>query len=129
MIIFSFVGVCAVTMTLYQSLITICAGRVIFGICGGVYTVAFPRMVEETVPPRMVGTFGAVTNLAVNAGELVAILLGMILPSIRDNRAEAETTSAWRIIYGAPLIFYSIQLLLFFTIIRYDSIKFLMDRN
>lgn len=68
MIIFSFVGVLAIVLTLFLNVYTICLGRLIFGICGGVNVVALPRMVEETVPSNKVGMFGIITNLSMNAG-------------------------------------------------------------
>ena len=60
---------------------------------------------------------------------MVAIVLGLILPSPITEVESAKTTSTWRIIFGVPLILYVIQLILFCTIIRSESIKFLLDKG
>jgi MFS family permease len=80
MLIFNFVGIVAVLLTLFLNVYTICFGRILFGICGGIFGVALPRMIEETVPAKILGSFGVITNLSVNTGSLVAILMGIGLP-------------------------------------------------
>jgi len=80
MLVFNVVGVVAVGLTLILNVYAICLGRLVFGFCGGIFGVALPRMIEETVPQRLLGPFGIVTNLSVNTGGLVAILMGAGLP-------------------------------------------------
>jgi MFS family permease len=50
MLLFNFVAIIAVFMTLFLNVYSICFGRILFGICGGIFGVALPRMIEETVP-------------------------------------------------------------------------------
>ena len=50
MIIFNVVGILAVLATLFLNFYSICFGRLAFGFCGGIFGVALPRMIEETVP-------------------------------------------------------------------------------
>lgn len=80
MILFNIIAIFAVLSTLFLNVYAICFGRLVFGICGGIFGVALPRMIEETVPANLLGPFGVVTNLSVNAGGLTAILMGIGLP-------------------------------------------------
>lgn len=43
-------------------------GRIVFGFCTGLFTVAAPRIIEETVPTYLMGEFGISTNLALAFG-------------------------------------------------------------
>ena len=80
MLVFNFLAIIAVLLTLFLNVYSICFGRILFGICGGIFGVALPRMIEETVPAQLLGSFGVITNLSVNTGSLMAILMGIGLP-------------------------------------------------
>ena len=71
--------------TLWLNVYTICAGRLVLGFCGGVFSVALSRMIDETVPSNLLGTFGVVTNLSMNAGNMFSILIGAWLPDKKDR--------------------------------------------
>ena len=102
MIIFNFIAILGVLSTLFLNVYLICLGRLVFGICGGIFGVALPRMIEETVPTQLLGSFGVITNLSVNTGSLVAILMGLGLPE--DTKGMQET-NFWRVIFGLPWVF------------------------
>ena len=104
MIIFNLVAVFAVGSTLFLNVYAICFGRLVFGFCGGIFGVALPRMIEETVPSNLLGPFGIVTNLSVNTGGLVAILMGAGLPETTDEEG-LRNTNFWRVIFGLPWVF------------------------
>jgi len=84
MLLFNIIGALAVGSTMFLNFYAICFGRLVFGFCGGIFGVALPRMIEETVPSNLLGPFGIVTNLSVNTGGLVAILMGAGLPDSTD---------------------------------------------
>jgi MFS family permease len=105
MIIFNAIGIIAVLMTLVLNVYSICFGRLLFGFCGGIFGVALPRMIEETIPQNLLGPFGVVTNLSVNTGSLVAILVGAILPDPSTDPTAAASTNLWRVVFGLPLVF------------------------
>lgn len=63
-IIFNFIGILATLSTLVLNFYAMCAGRLVLGLCGGLFPVALSRMIEETVPANLLGTFGVVTNLS-----------------------------------------------------------------
>jgi len=74
MIIFNLISLVAVTGTVFLNFYSICICRFILGFSGGIFSVTLTRMIEETVPSHLLGTFGIVTNLAMNAGNMVSIL-------------------------------------------------------
>ena len=80
MIIFNLVSAMAVTGTIFLNFYSLCIGRLFLGIGGGVFTVALPRMIDETVPENLLGAFGIATNLALNTGGMLSIVLGVALP-------------------------------------------------
>ena len=63
-------------------------GRVLSGLGAGAAVVVVPIYISEVAPPKEKGLFGALTQIMVNAGIVIAQLLGYFLS--RDN--------LWRII-------------------------------
>ena len=63
-----------------------------------------------------------------NIGSLVGLFGGLILPSDDDHPA-LKTTGNWRIIFCLPLPMYIIMALIFFTVVNYDTPKFLLARG
>lgn len=126
MLLFNFIAIVAVLMTLFLNVYSICFGRILFGICGGIFGVALPRMIEETVPAQLLGQFGIITNLSVNTGSLIAILMGIGLP---DSDAEKAETNFWRVIFGLPWVFQALTIPALLFILKEDSIKFLLNNN
>ena len=64
-----------------QSLFTLCLGRLICGISGGVLSVVMSISMNETVPKEMSGSFGAMTNLYIVVGLLFSAAMGGVLPT------------------------------------------------
>ena len=49
-IIFNFFAMAAVFATLVLNFYSMCFGRLVLGFCGGLFSVALTRMIEENVP-------------------------------------------------------------------------------
>ena len=103
MIIFNIISATAVAATIFLNFWTICFGRLVLGICGGIFAVALPRMIDETVPNHLLGTFGIITNLSINTGGMLSIVMGVGLPDPKDEAA--KTDYYWRIIFAMPWLF------------------------
>ena len=69
----------------------LCVGRFLSGIGAGAAIVVVPIYISEVAPPKEKGLFGALTQLMINTGILIAQLLGYFLS--RGN--------LWRIILAA----------------------------
>lgn len=76
LIIFGFIGIIATIITLFENVYLIITGRLIHGLCTGVFMTAAPRMLGETVPSHLIGTFGNYTNIFANLGLMTVLLLG-----------------------------------------------------
>ncbi len=66
-------------------------GRVLSGLGAGAATVVVPIYISEVAPPKEKGLFGALTQIMVNLGIVIAQVLGYFLS--KDN--------SWRIILAA----------------------------
>jgi MFS family permease len=49
LIVFNVFSAIAVTLTMFENLPLICIGRFFFGFCTGVFSVAGPKMLDETL--------------------------------------------------------------------------------
>jgi len=70
--------------TLIEDFYALCFGRLALGFCGGIFQVALPRMIDETVPFHLISTFGICSNLAINGGQMCGMLMGIALPDAND---------------------------------------------
>lgn len=91
-------------MTLIQSFPLLLIGRLIYGIAVGVESVCMPRYVEEYLPLRRYGLCIALYAGSINIGSTMAILSAVILPSDTDTEALLADEVDWRIIFGLPLV-------------------------
>ena len=89
---------------------------------------ASPRLIEEYVPLEYVGVCIAMYTSVENLGILLSALMALILPDEHDKAALAADTK-WRIMFGLPLLMYTLMLLGFMTIVRYDSPKYYMSAD
>lgn len=95
----------------------LCLGRILSGVGAGAAIVVVPIYISEVAPPKEKGLFGALTQIMINMGILIAQLLGYFLS--RDN--------LWRIILGTAGIISFVQLLGLFLVP--ESPKWLVENN
>jgi facilitated trehalose transporter len=103
LIVFNVFAAIAVTLTMFEHLVLICIGRFGFGFCCGVFSVAGPKMLDETVPIHLNSSFGTATNTFLSGGIMIAVVLGAILPDDYDLQGQRDDGN-WRILYGFPYI-------------------------
>jgi facilitated trehalose transporter len=101
LIIFNVFAAISVTLTMFLNLPMIILGRYLFGFCCGVFSVAGPKMLDETVPIQLSSTFGTATNTFLSGGIMIALLLGVGLPAGDDIEGQKED-KFWRVLYGFP---------------------------
>jgi facilitated trehalose transporter len=122
-IIFNMLAAVAVGLTMFLSLPMICIGRYFFGFCCGVFSVAGPKMLDETVPIHLSSSFGTATNTFLSGGIMVALLLGAGLPDDDDYEGQ-KADGFWRVLYGFPFLCQAVTILMFMTCFREDSITY-----
>lgn len=84
LIAFNILSALSVTLTMFLNLPLICIGRYFYGLCCGVFSVAGPKMLDETVPIHLNSSFGTATNTFLSGGIMLAIVLGLLLPDGAD---------------------------------------------
>jgi facilitated trehalose transporter len=102
-IIFNVFAAISITLTMFLNLPMIIIGRYLFGFCCGVFSVAGPKMLDETVPIQLSSSFGTATNTFLSAGIMIALLLGAGLPADDDIEGQKED-GFWRVLYGFPYV-------------------------
>ena len=122
-LLFNVVGIIAVVLSLALNLYTIIIGKLLFGICTGVINVAYPKMLDETVPLHLLGAFGIATNAYICFGIFLTMLMGAGLPEDGDIEGY-EQDEFWRIIYGSAIPFCVLMLIAFTVFVRKDSIVY-----
>jgi len=100
----------ALTMILNFPIIVI--GRFLFGFCCGVFSVAGPKMLDESIPIHLSSSFGTASNSFLSFGIMIALLLGVFLPE-DDDQVGMENDGNWRIIYGFPFLCQLLTIIVF----------------
>ena len=90
-------------------------GKLIQGLYSGVSSCAVARIIEETVPENLIGSFGNSTNLSIVVGCVISVLMGV--PLCRSE-AYFESDLYWRVVLLVPLISNLSSLICFSTIYR-----------
>jgi len=119
------IGIVGVGITMVPNFYAVIGGRVLYGLSVGMLAIATPRLMEETIPPYLVGGISAMYALSFAFAVLIADCLASILPPDTDTAA-LKSTNLTMIIFGLPLLFYAIQLLLQFTYFTNESPKYLI---
>ena len=120
------IGILGAAITIYQQFWSIILGRLIYGLSCGFIAISMPRTMEETIPNKWVGMFGGLYCLSFALATMIAYFMAYFLPPDSDTVALAESPVT-QVIFGLPIVFYSLQLLLQFTYFRMDPPKFLIN--
>ena len=70
----------ATSLTMALNIPLIVIGRLLFGLCCGVFIYAGQKMIEETAPAHMITITGTLSKSFLFGGILICILLGIGLP-------------------------------------------------
>ena len=127
---FGVLAVIGTAMTLIVNVWVITAGRFLHGLSVGIFMAAGPRMLDETVPIHLLGSFGVYTNVYANLGVLLCLLLGLGLPQ-GENPTDAELAdnTFWRVCYGMPIPLLLIGMGIMMTVFTEDSINFNLQQG
>ena len=121
LILFNFIIIIATVPMCITNFWSILVGKLIYGFSAGVMLVAAPKMLDETIPIYKLKFFGLATNVNLNFGITIAMIMGLWLPK-NDHIEEMKTTQVWRYIFAMPAVWGVLQLICLFTILKYDSL-------
>lgn len=79
-------------------------GRLLFGFCSGLLTVATPRFVQEYVPMSVNSVFSSLFPFAQTVGIFIGVLSAAILPPDDADFSDLKGNKTWRLIFGFPFL-------------------------
>ena len=121
-ILFNIFSIISCILSLIKNTTCICIGRVLFGICSGVFMCATPKILDETIPVHLIEYgYGQSTNICVNVYVMVSLLLSLGMPSEVED---LKTTEFWRVIYGLPILISLVTIALNTWVHTEDSLRF-----
>ena len=119
---FNILGLIGTAFTFYLNFWSMCFGRLIFGFSCGVIMCSTPKILEETIPGHLFDQgFGTSTNIFINLGCFVMLILSMGMP---DKKTELVDTDVWYILYGAQVPLQFLALFLHTMVFTEDTIVF-----
>jgi MFS transporter, SP family, sugar:H+ symporter len=110
------------SLTLLPNFTVLCFGRFLYGLGIGVLAVFVPKFIVELAPQEISGPAGAIMQVGVCSGILLAFLVGL---GVGDHKtAEIDSFAIehyWRIIFALPILLSVIQSLLLVFVYPYDT--------
>lgn len=122
------------SLTLIKIKEVVAAGRFLFGLAAGAFSVFVPSFINEITPTELKGPFGSSTQLLITLGILVANLLGIPFPDcISDHCGDNSNPykpgfvgdDYWRVLFAVPVGIAVVQSILLFTAFNFETPKFL----
>lgn len=113
---------CALTIDL--NIWTLYIGRFIVGVAAGMVVMAGPRMLEETVPQHLMSWFGCSTNIAIQLSIMIATIT-----AIGISEYNLGFNKSWCVVYGLPIIWSIVSIVLLICKHKYESTILLVSRG
>ena len=111
-----------VGITLIDDFVVLCIGRFIYGISVGAFSVFCPKYISETAPIEVKGPAGALSQVCITFGILVAFTVGLGIGDVDEDDVDSfEIQDYWYILFALPLIFSTIQIIFLYCIFPYDT--------
>jgi len=104
LLIANLILVIGVILTLVNEFWALCVGRFIYGISVGSFSVFCPLFIAEISPIEVNGPAGALSQISVTFGILLAFLIGLGIGDVDDDDIDSfEIQQYWYIIFTIPL--------------------------
>lgn len=124
-------------LCLVKKLGVVLAGRFLYGVAGGAFSVFVPSFINEVTPVELKGPFGSSTQILITLGIMIANLLGIPFPSCENDECKNINpddqsfiqTGYWRVLFAIPMGLSVVQSILLFTVFNYETPKFLKQNG
>ena len=107
------VAIFATILCMFKNLAMILIGRFLQGAVAVTVSLIMGKSISETVPEKMAGQYGMLTNIFINLGCLISYTSGMLLS---EDKETYETDESWKLVTAIPALvgFLSIMITLIF---------------
>lgn len=93
-----------VSLTLINEFWVLCTGRFFYGLAVGGFSVYCPKFIAEVTPTEIKGPAGALSQICVTFGILVAFVIGLGIGDVDQDDVESfEIQYYWYIVFSIPL--------------------------
>ena len=103
-------------------------GRLMLGMAGGLVSVAFGKMINETIPEHLVAKFSMVFAASVGIGYLAVFAPAELLPDQDDEQKQKED-EMWRVIWLTPAFIAIVVLLAIKFFFPYETVAFCLMKE
>jgi MFS family permease len=114
-----------VLMIILNHQITLIIFRLGYGISIGIFSCTCNIFVREIVPNKDSGLYAGLSQTILTLGIMFASIVGLYTPDF----GQKGSTVVWRVLFGIPLLFSSVQILLFVVYFKYDTPTFYKVNN
>jgi MFS family permease len=92
--------------TLAPEFAALCVGRFLYGMAVGGFSVFCPKYISETAPIEVKGPAGALSQVCITFGILVAFCCGLGIGDVDDDDIDSfEVQYYWYILFTLPIVF------------------------
>jgi len=132
--IFCSIGIigCGITIISAERVSLLILGRVILGYGYGLGSIVINRYLEEYVPLSIYGVCSATNLFLGQLGSFTALTSSLVYPHSKDevelNQMYIDNKT-WRLVFGLPILTYSLCMLSLLVFIRHDTPKFYISNG
>ena len=112
----------AAGITLVPNFAALCIGRFIYGLGVGGFSVFVPKYIAETAPTEIKGPAGALTQITVTLGILIAFSVGLGIHDVEEADIDSfEIQHYWQVVFVIPIGIAIIHIILLLTVFPYET--------
>lgn len=106
---------------------TLIIGRILQGICVGIYTSLVPVFINEISPLELTGTFGTFSSSFIALGIIVTNILAIFVNDWDENFK--VISEIWRLVFGFPLITGTLQMVLLLFVFKDETPRYYLEKG
>lgn len=118
-------------LTLIQNYPCLLAGRFLYGVASGAFSVFCPKYIAETSPIEVKGVAGSLTQICITFGILVSFTLGLAFPTNSPDNDKQRSQKLLFIysMYIIPIVIAVLNIGLLLFVFPFDTPPILKQRN
>lgn len=122
----AFVSLVGTILTLIATFPTLIIGRVLQGICIGIYTSVIPVFINEISPLELTGALGTLSSIFITTGIIVTNILAIFVEDW--DPVNPKESGLWRVVFGVPLVAGVLQIVLLGFVWKEETPRYLIEQ-